>query len=514
MEVNLVQAPRWAIDYPPIGLAYLSSYLSSNGFEAFSLDFNIDFYRRLDEKDRKHLYNLLESLWWGEEFRKVVRPILERYQEQWLQEIDKGEDVVVGFSLKSTTVAPSLMLADELKDEVGLVVGGGPAALLEKNPRSLRQVLGDYFDVVVTGEGEGALLEVVEAFEEGRDLAGIPGTIVNNNGNLCRGGKRPLLDLDTLPLPDFDSFDLDLYCGARGFPIHSSRGCPYHCSFCDVKSLWRGYRERSPAHVLREIKDHLRHRGITAFEFTDSCINANLERLSRLCQLLETEVPQVSWRGRVRGRQMSQELFDQMKRSGCSEIICGLESGSDRVLEWMRKGFNVELMGKMLEKASRADISVYVNLIVGFPTEAKTDFLRTFYFLFRERRHITGINSINICILEPHSDIHDEYRRFGVKEAKPALWETREERSNYPIRFRRRELLRKFMKLLGFELRGEIPDFPRSGEYMVSSDYFHRRGDLRKALRYAKKAARLEPDNQDYKNKIKYLRAELGDQLN
>lgn len=232
-------------------------------------------------------------------------------------------------------------------------------------------------DIIVDGEGEETLGEVVECLTSGsaRDLRLVKGICFRDGGEVLETAARGrITDLDSLPLPAYEKVPMDEYPLVN---VVFSRGCPYHCTFCDVAPMWkrRNYR-RSVEGVVDEMQ-YLRERyGKTEFEFTDETFVLHRDVIADFCRELGARCAGVSWACTGRINLITEELLEEMCGCGCRGIFYGIESGSDSVLGRIKKDFAVseavEIAHKTLMRAH-----VVASFVWGFPFETVEDLMKT-----------------------------------------------------------------------------------------------------------------------------------------
>lgn len=265
---------------------------------------------------------------------------------------------------------------------------------------------------LVGGEVEPYLGELVRASIHREDLA-FPGVWSNSQSNAL---APPLEDLDRNPFPDFSDFPWDRYPN-RIIPMATGRGCGWGaCKFCSdiTGSAGRSFRSRSPKNVLNEMAYQAERFDAKLFVFTDPKLNSDLDVWDGLLQSTQDRVPGARWIGAVhvdstRPRNgLTEREFEAAHNAGMVRLTTGLESGSQRVLDLMRKGADVDVSSKAICDAAAAGISVRVTMIVGYPGETADDVLRTADYL---RAHSESIERVvvNRFHIRTGTRFHREY---------------------------------------------------------------------------------------------------------
>ena len=195
---------------------------------------------------------------------------------------------------------------------------GGPHATI------LPDTIPEYVDYVVRGEGEKAILDIVEGQAHGRIITR---TFIDN--------------LDSLPRPAYHhffqkSYDLKVsaFPDVPVFAMNTSRGCPFHCKFCSVKSIWGNtYRAFSAERVVDDIERLIKDYGIAGIYFREENFTHSSERTQEFCKLLLQKGIRIKWLCESRVHPFDRGLLPLMKKAGCEWMYFGCESGSDRILK-------------------------------------------------------------------------------------------------------------------------------------------------------------------------------------
>ncbi len=308
-----------------------------------------------------------------------------------LAEVVKEESPdVIGLSFLSTTTYPGARsLARRLKaaaPRIPIIVGG-PFATMNAD-----HILRDCpeIDCVGVGEGEELLPDYLANLE---DPGSVPGLVWRNRQEVIRNPARPpIRDLDRFPYPDRTSLpidyieslpldvpavlSLDKFC-----TIQTSRGCPYSCIYCDIPSISEGkWRCRSAKHVLGEIQE-LNDLGYRSIYLTDDHFLINRERIGAICRGIIERNLQFRWgcEGRVDSAAVDQ--FGLMREANCDFLAFGVEAGTQKVLDRLKKRQTLEQVETAVRSAKRQGIGrVHGFFVVGSPGETAADILASFRF--------------------------------------------------------------------------------------------------------------------------------------
>jgi len=242
---------------------------------------------------------------------------------------------------------------------------------------------------VCVGEGEGAILDIVERLRNGGDLTSIPNLWVKlPDGSMVRNPVRPLIEnLDALPILDRDLFDYPriLLHGGDGLEVMASRGCPFPCTFCanhTLRELYRGkgkfVRYCSVKKVTEEIRLQIERFPEARFvTFHDDTFNLNKEYLRELCEIYAENVG-LPFRCNLRADLLDEEVVSLLKKANCSSVWIGVEAGSDHIRNrLLKKGLSRDDLLRAFKLVRAAGIKTRAFNMIGSPEETKEDILET-----------------------------------------------------------------------------------------------------------------------------------------
>jgi len=318
----------------------------------------------------------------GHEVRLLDCTFLSREQARTLALAARAD--VAGVYCMATMQRDALWFARQLRDHCGLLVAGGPLPTCE--PRSF---LAD-FDVVVRGEGEQTMVDVLAAYGSGADLGAVPGATIAataGGGAVAAGPRRPFAaDLDALPFPARDLLPNSAYIrhGRRRYgyavtTVMSSRGCPFACEFCSNVVFGASHRERSPANVIDEVEEALAL-GYDRIAFADDVFTLRRERVVAVCDEIERRGLRLAWECLARVDGVDRATAERMRRAGCRTIFFGVESGNDAILRVMRKGSTTGQAREAVWAAHTAGLEVGAFFILCYPGETDETVLETLRF--------------------------------------------------------------------------------------------------------------------------------------
>ncbi|MFH1191641.1 MAG: radical SAM protein [Candidatus Omnitrophota bacterium] len=452
MKVLLVQCPcSFGVEMPPLGLAYLSSFLKKNKYDVAILDLSIILYSQADEKDKKYWKSSNGYCWYLKEIFQTLPFINEHYYDGYINKILSEDSDILGFSIQNTSALFTLEIIKRIKSKKPhqKIILGGPNCYNTSGNDSDFRLLHDlekFADVIVIGEGENTLLNVLSRIESKQGLEDCRGIVIPKDGKwVFNGFSNPINNLDDLPVPDFDAYDLNSYIDRNALPVLTSRGCIMRCVFCTDTFFWVNYRYRKAQNVVSEII-RMRgkyHNGFVGFN--DSLINGNHQNFVELCDLLIAKKVGIKWGGNFRvDKRADRAVLEKMKKSGCEYLIIGIESASNKILKSMRKGFTIEEVERFIHDCNYAGVSMTANWIIGFPGETEEDFMATVDFITKHRESINK-NTFSTLTINQFSYLERHREEFGIVLDGPhlGLWKSADGSNSIELRNARLRYLEK-----------------------------------------------------------------------
>ncbi|MHA1819837.1 MAG: B12-binding domain-containing radical SAM protein [Promethearchaeota archaeon] len=343
---------------PPLGLAYIAAYLEQSGYRVRILDMDM-------------LKTTLSQL--GDYFK--------RYN-------------ILSVGIGSTTLAyrntlKILKLIKSFNKEIFTILGGFHPTLF---PEAVIQE--EDVDFVVVGEGEYTtkeLLDVLLRKNNSSNLEEVKGILykdIKNHGKIKRTPPRPAeKDLDKFPFPARHLFlekANELYFSAIAIQnpttsLITERGCPFQCTFCS--KIWKTARFRSYKNVLEEIEEISDRYGIKDIQIIDSEFNLHKKASKKLCDEIIRNKIDVHWRAVCRVDFIDEEAIIKYKRAGMYVLSLGAESGSDRILKFLKKGYNTSQIRSAFKLADKYELETHGMFMLGIPGETTRDLWKTIRFI-------------------------------------------------------------------------------------------------------------------------------------
>jgi anaerobic magnesium-protoporphyrin IX monomethyl ester cyclase len=304
--------------------------------------------------------------------------ITPHFQKRVLKEMEDAlclaVSLVTGPMIKETVQIARA--AKRLYPEKPVILGGWHPSLLPD-----QTLAPDYVDVVVKGQGEDALLEIVKRIEAGEPLAGIEGTGYKEDGRLRFNSPRALRPLADMPPKAYHLADFDAYekvCGRRWAMYTSSLACPYNCGYCTNEGVYgRKWNALSPEQVGEETCDLVTRYGLELLWIVDDNFLVDRERAVGIAENIVRRGVQFKWSVQASTNlvcRMTHEELTLLRRAGLTQVAQGADSGSPKVLRLMNKDFQkVDTIYAAAEKLTQAGIRPSFNMIFGYPGEGENE---------------------------------------------------------------------------------------------------------------------------------------------
>lgn len=399
-RVAMILAPEWAPIAAPYGLARLTALARESGFACGTWDVNIECYNR---GPQKYWSNQWDWKWASDAYETEIHPQIEDILQEKIEEIVAFAPTIIGFTVYYCNNRCTTWLVNQLKSRLpnAKIIFGGPSAIQGK----VDDVT--IADHVVQGEGELMFLKILEAYESGTGDT-LPELLVQD--------KAERINLDEMPRPDYSDLVKNQYL-FNAVNTEFSRGCIAKCQFCSETTFWK-YRGRQSNNVLDEVEYYYNTFGITHVMFIDSLVNGNLKEIRAFAQGIVDRGIKIKWNGYCRndGR-MDYEFLKVLRDSGCTQLAFGVESGSQKVLNIMKKNvLTADVERNFRDLAKLGMLESFTTWFMGFPGEELTDVAQTLTMLWRIRDSGAGYFGFGTCNLSIDTPIYLEKERFGVSE--------------------------------------------------------------------------------------------------
>ncbi len=360
MKVTFLNPPQTSSKYkflgvvaPSLGIGYMAAVLEQN---------NID-------------VDVLDSC------------ALELSYDEIGEEIIKRNPDIISISALTPTIGSALDSADKIKSvkpNAIVVLGGYHPSFEYKSVLEEENV-----DLVVRGEGEYTMLDLVQTIEDGRDLKEVEGLAFKDKdtGELIVTPDRPIIhDLDELPFPAFHLFPMEKYrilnITTNVATIITTRGCPMQCSFCSSAALHGRYlRRRSYMNVVDEIEMRLKEENIDTIAFMDDTFTLDVKFVRNFCEEIKRRNLKFWWGCTTRVDTLNEELLEMMKDAGCITLFMGVESADQQMLDKMNKNITVSKTINAFKLARKVGIRTIASCVIGMPEDTRESMQKTIEFV-------------------------------------------------------------------------------------------------------------------------------------
>lgn len=353
---------------------------------------------------------------------------------------------VVGFGGLITTYGYAKWLTGALKrwrPDLPVIVGGGlgssvPELILRRMP----------VDAVVIGEAEDTILDLLPALVANEGLDGVAGIAYREGDEVPAHGmpggtalrkttvaetaapapvceplpgvrftapRPPIRDLDRLPFPAWDLFPMEEYLKhpvvglGRDMDLVSSRGCPHRCTYC-FQVFGRRFRARSAEHIVEEIRLLHSRYGLDFVSFQDDCFVVDKPRVYAFCDLLDRSGLRIKWSCCGRVNLVEADLLARMKSAGCVSVNFGIESGSQTMLDRMKKGVTVEQARAAVRLVRAAGMRCPTSFMLGAPGETRQTAWETVRFC---QDLAIPLSALMLTTPYPGTPLYDEVKAAG-----------------------------------------------------------------------------------------------------
>ncbi len=342
---------------------------------------------------------------------RILDTQVEDYQDVNLNDFD-----VVGITtLTGPQIKNAVNLARYVKQKsptIPVVFGGVHPTLTAK-----QAIRNNFIDVICLGEGEQTFLELVEAIEKKKPLSEIRGIIFKNGEQLFETPRRDFIDLNDIPMLPYHLLKLDRYEEFSKHPfrfyMETSRGCPHRCAFCYGQRMHnRKWRAKTAQRVLDEIEYLVKNYKVDELWFADDEPATSKKRFAEICNGLIDRNLKVKWTIGLRcnyGAKYEVEFFELLKKAGCDTVFYGVESGSVKMLEIIKKDITIDQIVESVRRTKQAGINCSINFITGIPGETEEDLKATFSLIDKLRAVYPEVHlvSANVYTPLPGTDLLD-----------------------------------------------------------------------------------------------------------
>lgn len=297
-----------------------------------------------------------------------------------------------------TTIYDALIVCSEVRKhfpDLPLVWGG-----VHPTTTFLQTIQHPLVDIIVRGPGEETTVNLAKALKKNiwkskrHILLGTRGLTYKSGNDIISTADADFPDIDNFPMLDYGALDIEKYIvktdpdklgyddiGTRNLGYATSRGCPHRCGFCSISAFCHRKWQPYPAErVVRELKHLVNTYNVNGFVFNDDNFFVSRKRVEEICDLLIKENLNIKWAANCRVDYFSRyddDFINKLKESGCQQIFFGGESGSQRILDFMKKDITTEQVLDAVKKCKKHNLTAKLFYMMGFPTETMEDLYET-----------------------------------------------------------------------------------------------------------------------------------------
>ncbi|MCK4730469.1 MAG: radical SAM protein [Candidatus Aenigmarchaeota archaeon] len=324
---------------------------------------------------------------------KVIDSKYDKINEETLINQIGPETKYFGISSMTHEILSAHELARKVKQkrpDIKIIIGGCHGTALPK--QTLEEF--NYFDIVVIGEGEETLIEIMKS----KTLSKVKGVAFRKDKEIIVNERREYIDIDSIT-PKWDDFR-----PAKFYIVGCSRGCPFQCVFC-MRVLGNKVRQRSIAKVIKELKYLVEEMGAEEIFFSDETFTLDKKFVNEFCSALRKEQlhKKMKWWIQTRSGTVNEDILKNIKNAGCYKLGFGVESGDEEIIKIIKKGISLEQVEKDVKLAKKLKFVTCSYFIIGHPGDTKKTIWKTIKFASKINTYET---SFGIMIPYPGTEVY------------------------------------------------------------------------------------------------------------
>lgn len=345
------EGKKTVFSFPPLGILYISTYVIKKGFDV-----------------------------------KVIDAVINNIPiKDLVDQIVKEKPGIVCISAMTPQILNSIRITEDIKaqdPDIKIAIGGSH---ISSTKDSLYR-FSKNFDFLIYGEGEFTFYELLKSLKDNsNNFNEINGLIYKDKEGkvVINPPREPIEDLNSIPFPDLSLVDIKKYESfyAKSHPfttLIASRGCPFNCTFCDAYATHgKRLRFRSPGNIVDEIENNLKKFGIRQIMIKDSTFTVDKGWVKEICNLIISRGLKINWTCNTRVDMIEKELFKLMKKAGCYMVLLGIESGSQKVLDNIRKGITLKQIEEGIKICKEVDIETTGYFMIGNQGDSEVEVRKT-----------------------------------------------------------------------------------------------------------------------------------------
>ncbi len=379
----------------------INTYLRIAGSNIFDICFKPDSLKKIKEEyDRYDFYR---------SSNRIIRYLRER-----VREISEKDYKVIGISVPFTSqLYYALILGRAVKEALpeAKVVLGGPQISLFWGILTGHGPFRASYDGLLYGMGEKAIHAYINAVKNGEGFEKVPNLIYWDHDKITTNNAESIHSMDEIPLADFSDLPLDKYIYAK-LPYQTSRGCYWSkCVFCSYRDNHKRYSIRKAEEVCEHLTELERRYGRHIFQFIDDAIHPSV--LSKMADTILARKMKIRYDAYLRlDSGFTEPLCKKLAASGLKNVLFGMESANQRMLDLMCKGNTPENMLKVLKNMKAAGIQNILSCLIGFPTETSEEAWESIKFLKENRQWYYYVYIVHFGMI---SDMREHAELYGIR---------------------------------------------------------------------------------------------------
>jgi magnesium-protoporphyrin IX monomethyl ester (oxidative) cyclase len=341
--------------HPPVGLAYLASFIKKYGYEVEIIDSNA----------------------------------LNMSKKELIELIVNHSSGIIGITSVTATINLVCQICDKVKEKSDkvLIIGGQHATFkAEEILAGCKSI-----DYIVRGEGEITLLRLLHRLKINKSGKGLMGITYSEDSKIISNPARPpIKDINKLPFPAWELLPRSKYrlngfqdIGFKGEQLGkliSTRGCPNKCTFCSSAHFWGKPRFRNVDNIFEELVFLTRKLKVRHIDFMDDCLTIPVSRFRELCNRIIENNLDFKWSCYSRVQNINEELVQLMKKAGCFIVLLGIESGNQKIIDSIKKKITLEQVTNAVTLFKKYDIDCLGFFMIGLPEDTKETVYETVNF--------------------------------------------------------------------------------------------------------------------------------------
>ena len=322
-----------------------------------------------------------------------------------VQEILNYSPDVVGLTAYCSNLPIVLYLASKIKfnhPNTTIILGGPQVSMTSCD------ILKNFseIDIIVKGEGESSILPLIQCLKSNKNLSNVPGISYRHVDQVLQTLPLHLMNnLDDLPFTDYSLINVNEYNSRAediGISIEAGRGCPFACTFCSTSVMWqRKYRMKSVGRLYHDMKQASEYFDSTHITLVHDNFTTSAKYVRDFCNYLIDKKSFLKWSCSSRADHIDDDLLELMREAGCYDIFLGIESGSWKIQQLIKKRIKIPVIKETLEKISNTQIESTASFIIGHLEETHDDINQSLELMLDLK--LRGVTTTQIHILAAHN---------------------------------------------------------------------------------------------------------------